>query len=184
MVKVTEMLRRWSDGDQEAFDLLAPVVYRELKRLAHARLRSGDERHTLNTTGLVHEAYMRLVDVDQVEWSDRGHFFAMASRTMRRILVEQARKRATVKRDRGARVDLEAVQLVGDAGYANRLLRLDDALDSLEAEHPRQAKVVELVCFGGLKQQDVGAALSISQPTVARDLQFARAWLARAWGAD
>ena len=184
MANVTAILRRWSDGDEDALDLLAPVVYKELKRLAQARLRSGDDRHTLNTTGLVHEAYMRLVDVDQLEWSDRGHFFAMASRTMRRILIEQARKRATLKRAGGARVELEAAQLVGGSDYAHRLIRLDEALERLEAEHPRPAKVVELLCFGGLKQREVGDAMGISQPTVARDLRFARAWLAREWGVE
>ena len=183
MASVTQMLQRWSGGDEAAFDQLAPIVYRQLKRMARSRLRREDAGMTLNTTGLVHEAYIKLVDLKQVEWNDRSHFFAMASRAMRRILIEQARKRSALKRDGGMRAGPDAVDLLVSEDKAEKLLELDDALEKFEEEHPRQSKVVEMLYFGGLTQQEVAAALDISQPTVARDLRFARAWLAREWTA-
>lgn len=179
MANVTEMLVRWSAGDEEAFDRLVPLVYRELKRLAHARIRQETPGQTLNTTGLVHEAYMKLVDVKRVQWNDRNHFLSMAARTMRRIMIEHARKRSAQRRHGGVRVDLAEEVLLVSEEQATTWLELDSALDGLEAEHPRQSKVLELLYFGGLTQTEVGAVLEVSQPTVARDLRFARAWLAR-----
>ena len=182
MANVTEMLLRWREGDQEALDELMPIVYDELKRLAHARLRREDTGLTLNTTGLVHEAYLKLVDVKRVQWKDHRHFLAMASRAMRRILIDQARRRAAAKRG-GDRVLAEAhvEELPISYQHATKLLQINEALESLSDEHPRQCKVVELLYFGGLTQEEVGNVLGISQPTVARDLRFARAWLSRAW---
>ncbi len=181
---VTQMLLRWSEGDQDAFDQLLPLVYDQLKKLAHARLRGERLDHTLNTTGLVHEAYLKLVDINQVQWKDRAHFLAMASRAMRRILVDYALRRKAHKRGGGAeKVDLEEEQLIPDA-YAETLLEIDDALKRLEATHPRQSQALELHYFGGLTQEEVGEVLGISQPTVLRDLRFARAWLADVWGVD
>ena len=125
---VTQMLLRWSEGDQEAFDQLLPLVYDQLKKLAHARLRGERLDHTLNTTGLVHEAYLKLVDINQVQWKDRAHFLAMASRAMRRILVDYALRRKAHKRGGGAeKVDLEEERLIPDA-YTETLLEIDDDL--------------------------------------------------------
>lgn len=180
MSNVTEMLISWGQGDEEAFDRLVPLVYSELKQLAHARLRAERDGHTLNTTGLVHEAYLRLVDIDRVQWSDGSHFFNMASRTMRRILVDHARKRARLKRSGGAPVQLDEEDLLVDAEHASIVLEIDKALKELERDHPRQCKAMELLYFGGLKQKEVATVLGVSQPTVARDIRFARAWLTSA----
>lgn len=178
---VTQMLLRWSDGDQQALDRLLPLVYDQLKRLAHARLRGEREGHTLNTTGLVHEAYLRLVDIERVEWTDRAHFLAMASRQMRRVLIDYARRRRAQKRGGDLeRAAFDEEGLIPD-DYADTLLELDDALQRFEQEHPRAARAVELHYFGGLTLEEAGVVLGISAPTVMRDLRFAQAWLARIW---
>ena len=181
MTDVTGLLLRWNEGEAEAFDDLFGEIYSELKEIAHARMRGEDPGHTLNTTGLVHEAYFKLVDIERIQWSDRSHFLAIASRTMRRILIDQARKRAALKRQGGQQVGIEVAELFVGDDQAETLLELDEALTRLEAVHPRQSKVVELLYFGGLNQEEAGAVLEISQPTVARDLRFARAWLAKEW---
>lgn len=178
-VDVTRLLQRWSGGDREAFDELMPVVYDHLKRVAHARLRGERPGHTLNTTALVHEAYLKLIDIERVEWTDRNHFWSMAARAMRRILVDYARMRSAHKRGgsmQKASVDLD--RLGSPAADPEQLLALDDALDRLDSEHPRSARAVELHYIVGLTQQEVGDILDISQPTVARDLRFARAYIA------
>jgi len=179
---VTQILLRWSGGDQEAFDRLLPLVYDQLKKLAHARLGGERAGHTLNTTALVHEAYLKLVDINRVQWKDRAHFLAMASRQMRRILVDYARKRQAQKRsgDR-QQIDWEENLLIPD-GYTETLLELDDALQQLETTWPRPCKAVELHYFGGLTLEETGEVLGVSAPTVMRDLRFAEAWLAREWG--
>lgn len=181
---VTQILLRWSKGDQEALDQLLPVLYEELKRLARGRLRGERPDHTLNATALVHEAYLKLIDINRVQWNDRVHFLAMASRQMRRILIDYAHRRNAQKRGGDQqRVDFEEELLIsGD--YADSLLEIDDALQRLEMEHPRQAQAVELHYFGGLTLEEVGAVLGVSAATVMRDLRFAQAWLARSWGAD
>ncbi len=179
---VTQILLRWSGGDQEALDRLLPLVYDQLKRLAHARLRGERADHTLNTTALVHEAYIKLVDINRVQWTDRAHFLAMASRQMRRILVDYARKRQAQKRsgDR-QQIEWEENLLIPD-GYTETLLELDEALQRLETTRPRPCKAVELHYFGGLTLEETGEVLGVSAPTVMRDLRFAEAWLAREWG--
>jgi RNA polymerase sigma factor (TIGR02999 family) len=179
---ITQLLSSWSGGDRDALDQVATAVYDELKRLAHDRLRGERPDHTLNTTGLVHEAYVRLVDVERVEWTDRNHFLSMASRMMRRVLVDQARRRNAAKRGGDGAVTLEDEHLLVTTEQAGTVLELDEAIRRLEEEHPRPAKALELHYFGGLTQQEVGEVLEVSQPTVARDLRFAVAWLARAWG--
>jgi len=179
---ITQLLLSWSGGDRSAFDKIATVVYGELKRLAHDRLRGERPDHTLNTTGLVHEAYVRLVDVERMEWSDRSHFLSVASRMMRRILVDHARRRNARKRGGHGAVTLEEEHLLVTTEQAATVLELDEAIGRLEEEHPRPARAVELHYFGGLTQHEVGEVLEVSQPTVARDLRFAVAWLARAWG--
>lgn len=179
---VTHMLLRWGEGDEQALDRLLPVLYDELRRLAHARLRGERAGHTLGTTGLVHEAYLRLVDVDQVQWKDRAHFLAMASRTMRRVLTDYARSRKAQKRGGGAPEEtLHEERLMPEAD-AMRLLEMDDALQRLEAAFPRKGKAMELRYFGGLTLEETAEVLGVSPPTVMRDVRFAEAWLARAWG--
>lgn len=177
------MLLQWSAGDQEAFDRLLPILYDQLKLLARAHLRGERTGHTLNATAIVHEAYLRLINADQVQWQDRAHFLAMASRTMRRVLVDYARGRNAAKRGGGAHaVELED-HLVADETVAS-LLELDDALSRLEASYPRQSRAVELHYFGGLTLEEAGAVLGVSPPTVMRDLRFAEAWLAREWSGE
>lgn len=179
---VTQMLLQWSEGDQDALDRLLPILYDRLKRLAHARMRHERADHTLNTTGLVHEAYLRLVDVDRVQWKDRTHFLAIASRVMRRVLINHARDRKAQKRGGGApHEELHEERLMPDA-KAEKLLELDDALQRLEAVYPRRGKAVELRYFGGLTLEEAAEVLDVSPPTVMRDVRFAEAWLARAWG--
>jgi len=175
---ITGILRRWSRGDREAVDELVPVVYSELKRLAHARLRMERQGRTLDTTGLVHEAYLRLVEIDEIDWNDRNHFWSMAARVMRRILVDTARKRNALKRGAGVNHrTTDGEWLAIPDTDLDRFLDLESALSRLEQAYPRAANVVELCFFAGLSQKEAGDALGISQPTVARDLRFARAWL-------
>lgn len=176
---VTTLLRQLSQGQRSALDHLMPVVYDELRRLAHGQLRNERPGHTLGTTGLVHEAYLRLVDVEQVRWQDRAHFRAMAARMMRRILIDYARARHREKRggdaivvplDEAADVPIER---------ADDWLDLDDALTRLEAESERQCRVVEYRCFAGMTVEETAEALGTSPATVKRDWVFARAWLNR-----
>ncbi|MDX1429822.1 MAG: sigma-70 family RNA polymerase sigma factor, partial [Rhodothermales bacterium] len=172
----------YTDGNGEALEKLLPLVYNNLKRMAHARLRDERFDHTLNTTGLVHEAYLKLVDVKQVRSPSRGHFFAMASKLMRRILVDYAVARKAQKRGGGAHKEqLDEQQLIPDE-HADTLLELDDALTRLAVLHPRPAEVVQHKYFAGLTSQEVAEAMGVSLRTVERDLRFARAWLAKEWG--
>ena len=181
---VTQLLLAYTDGDLEAFDRLLPLVYEPLKRLAHARLREERPDHTLNTTGLVHEAYLKLIDIKQVQYQSRGHFFAMASKVMRRILINYATMRKAQKRGAGAqRETLDEARLLPEA-YAETLLELDDLLERLEALHPRQAEVIQHHYFGGLTNEETAEALGVSLRTVERDLNFGRAWLSKQWRGD
>lgn len=158
-----------------------PLVYAQLKRLAHSRLQNERANHTLNTTGLVHEAYLRLADVRQMRWESRVHFMATASMMMRRILINYARDRKALKRGGGAsRQTLKEDVLIRE-DYAQALLDLDDSLRRLEAEHPRQGEVVQHRYFGGLTNEETAEVLGASLRTVERDLRFARAWLSREW---
>jgi RNA polymerase sigma factor (TIGR02999 family) len=181
---VTQMLRDWSDGDQEALDRLLPVLYDQLRRMAHARMRGERVGHTLNTTGLVHEAYLRLVDVNRIEWKDRSHFLAMASRTMRRVLMDHARNLKAQKRGAGMPKEELQEEFLMPAEDAEKLLELDDAMERLENDHPRRAQAVELRYFGGLTLEETAEVLGTSAPTVMRDVRFAEAWLAREWGGN
>ena len=175
---VTRLLRQMRGGDRQAFDELASLVYEQLRRVAHARLRTERSDHTLNTTALVHEAYLDLIDVDQAGWRDQAHFLAAASRVMRHILVDYARIRNAHKRGRGwVRVDLdEALQLSGE--YATAVEELHDALTRLEALSPRQSQLLEQRYFGGLKLEECAEVLGVSLSTVQKELRRARAWLA------
>ncbi|MDB4892857.1 MAG: polymerase, sigma-24 subunit, subfamily [Gemmatimonadetes bacterium] len=181
---ITLYLRKWRAGDSGARDALLSRVYDQLRRMARARLRGERPDHTLDTSGLVHEAYLRLADAGATDWQDRAHFFAVASTAMRRVLIDHAKQRQAEKRGGGlVRVDLDSVHL-GDAVVAatsdpDALLALDDALAKLELVHPRQAKALELRYFVGLTLEEAALVLSTSAPTVLRDLRYAQAWLAR-----
>lgn len=180
--RIPKLLHQWSEGDRSALDGLVPLLYEELRTLAHRRLRSERPDHTLNTTALVHEAYVRLADIDRMQWKDRGHFLAMASRTMRRVLVDYANARNAQKRGGGAeKVLLESVPLIS-AAYASAVLDLHEALTRLEATSSRTAAVIEHRYFGGLTIEETAAILDVSVATVKRDLALGRAWLARELG--
>lgn len=176
---VTRLLRDWSEGDGHAFDELLPLVYDELRRLASRALRGESAGHTLRTTALVHEAYVRLVGSD-VDWEGSRHFMRVAARAMRRVLVDHARARKSQKRGGGAPaipIDALAGILPGGEHRPDDVLELDEALERLIALEERKGRAVELHYFGGLSYEEVGEALEISTATVHRDLRMARAWL-------
>lgn len=175
----TRLLQAWGQGDQAAFEELIPLVHEELRRLAQRELRRERPGHSLQATALVNEAYLRLIDLNRIEWHDRAHFFAMAARMMRRILVDSARARGNQKRGGGApRVSLdEALQVSKTPGCD--LVALDDALKTLGAMDPRKAQVVEMRFFGGLTVEESAAALHVSVDTVMRDWRVAKVWLLR-----
>ena len=176
---MTTILRKVRAGESPA-DELFPIVYDELRKVASHHLRGERTDQTLQTTALVHEAYLRLVDADQVQWNDRAHFLALSSRMMRRILVDYANRRQAAKRGGGApHVSLEEGLLVPDE-QAEQLLALDEALQRFEAVSPRAATALSYCFFGGLTNEEAAAALGVSRATVERDLRFARAWLAQA----
>lgn len=176
---VTELLRSWARGDREALDRLVPLVHDQLHRLAHQSMRGERPGHTLQTTALVNEAYLRLVDTGSVQWQDRTHFFAIAATVMRRILVDFARARRAAKRQAillAAPIDVDRV-LVPEAQPDADVVALDDALQSLAGFDPRGARVVELRYFGGLTVDESAEVLGVSPKTVKRDWTAARAWL-------
>ena len=173
----TELLLAWGRGEQDAFDQLVPLVYDELRRVARGHMARERANHTLQASGLVHEAYVRLIELKQMRWQNRAHFFAMAARVMRRILVDNARARGNEKRGGGApRVTLEEALVVASGPGAD-LVALDDALTALEALHPRKSQVVELRYFAGLSLEETAEALGVSTDTVKRDWRFAKLWL-------
>jgi len=176
---VSHLLRAWSDGDQLALGELTPIVYAELRRLAHRYMRGERSNHSLQTTALINEAYMRLVDYTRMQWQNRAHFFAVSAQLMRRILVEHAR-RHNLKRGRGVHhVSLDEAVLVGvDPGVD--LVALDDALDTLARVDCRKVQVVEMRFFGGLTVEETAAVLKVSTVTVRRDWSSAKIWLYRA----
>ena len=175
--QVTGILLAWGQGDEAALDKLMPLAYGELKRLAHHYLKGERVGHVLQTTDLVNEAYLRLIDSRRVQWQNRAHFFAIAAQLMRRVLVDAARKRNFQKRGGGAlQVSLnEALPLGNQRGPD--LVALDDALQTLAEFDPRKSKVVELRFFGGLSVKETAEVLQVSQDTVMRDWSLARAWL-------
>jgi RNA polymerase sigma-70 factor, ECF subfamily len=187
---VTQILVAWGRGDEQALERLLPQVYRELRALAHRRMRAESSGvHTLQTTALVHEAYLRLVDGARVEWHDRVHFYAVCARVMRRILIDRARARRAGKRGAGAdRLALDDRDGAMPASQED-LLALNEALERLTRADPRKGSVVELRYFGGLSVEETAAALKTSVETVKRDWRTARTWLRRdlrlrAGGAD
>jgi RNA polymerase sigma factor (TIGR02999 family) len=177
---VTRLLNRLSDGHEAALDRLLPAVYNELRRIAHEELRGERDDVTIRTTALVHEAYMKLVDHADVDWQDRQHFFAVAARAMRQVLVEHARKRAAQKRGgAGPDLPLDKVTLPVETD-TERLLALDDALDTLAGQDERAVKVVECRFFSGYTIEETADVLGVSPSTVKRDWRGAKAWLNRA----
>lgn len=175
--EVTQLLVDWSNGSQAALEKLLPLVERELHRLAHHYMRRENPGHSLQTTALVHEAYLRLVDQRQVHWKNRGHFFALAAQLMRRILVDRARSRRYAKRGGGSpRVSFDETKMFSGERGAD-LIALDEALKRLTAIDERKGKVVEMRFFGGLSVEETAEALGISGVTVMREWKMARAWL-------
>jgi RNA polymerase sigma factor (TIGR02999 family) len=174
---VTDLLQAWSQGNEAALERLIPIVHLELRRLARRQMRRERDGHTLQTTALVNEVYVRLVDLSRVRWQDRTHFFAMSSRLMRRVLVDHARSRRYLKRGGGTvRVTLNP-ELALATGRGTDLVALDDALTELAKKDPRKSRVVELRFFGGLSVAETAETLGISEETVMRDWRMAKAWL-------
>jgi RNA polymerase sigma factor (TIGR02999 family) len=173
----TQLLRAWADGDSKALRDLTPRVYRELRRMAARLLQNERPGHNLQSAELVHEVYLRLVNARELEWRHRAHFFAVAATLMRRILLDQARRRAAIKRGgHAAPLDLEKTAEIAPA-QARELLALDDALNTLAEVDPRKARIVELRFFGGLSVKETAEVVKVSSDTVMRDWKLARAWL-------
>jgi RNA polymerase sigma factor (TIGR02999 family) len=177
--QVTGLLRKWRDGDASALDQLMPLIHDALHRLAHQHVNRERQGHTLQTTALVNEAYLRLVEQQGVDWQSRAHFFAASARVMRHVLVDYARQRASGKRGgQFNRITLDANVAVS-AERAAEIVALDDAMEALDKINPRGCKVVELRYFGGMNTKDAAEALEISETTVERDWRLAKAWLYR-----
>jgi RNA polymerase sigma factor (TIGR02999 family) len=175
--EVTRLLRAWSNGDEAALAELSPLVESELHRLAGSLLRRERRGHTLQTTALINEAYLRLIDGSAVEWQNRAHFYGIAAQLMRRVLVDHARRRRKLKRGGGAlRVSLAAAENDAQEPSAD-IIALDDALSSLSKFDPRKSQIVDLKFFGGLQEEAIAEVLKISLRTVQREWNLARAWL-------
>jgi len=181
--EITELLLAWSGGETSALDKLVPLVYAELRRLAHRYMRGEPQGHTLETSALVNEAYLRLVDSSRVHWRDRVHFLAVSAQLMRRVLVDFARARRSQRRGGdGQRVTLTAAANLPaqSVSRSTDLVQLDELLTTLAATEPRRAQVIEMRYFGGLSVQETAEALGVSDDTVMRDWRLARVWLLRA----
>ena len=177
---ITQRLRQWSDGSREALEELMPLVYDELRKQARRYLRRERQNHTLQTTALIHEAYLKLIDQRDVNWESRTHFFAIAASMMRRILVDHARTKHRAKRGgEGENLPLDEAMLVIGEEKSVDLIALDEALNRLEEFDEQQARIVELRYFSGLTLEETAAALKISRTTVANDWALAKAWLHR-----
>jgi RNA polymerase sigma factor (TIGR02999 family) len=187
--QITVLLRAWGNGDAQALDQLTPLVYDELHRLARRYMHNERAGNTLQTTALVNEAYLRLVDAAHLDWHDRVHFFAVSAQIMRRILVDAARARASAKRGGQAKrvthsgtLNLDELPDVS-SGRDRELVAIDDALNTLAEMDPRKARVIELRFFGGLSVEETAAVLKLSSQSVMRDWKLAKAWLTRELGA-
>ena len=186
---MTALLRAWGQGDTAALEQLAPIIYAELHRMARRYLRKERVGNSLQTTALLNEAYLRLVDVRETEWQDRTHFFAMSARLMRRILVDAARSRSAARRGGGKRADHSSVadlDAIPDLGSekGREAIALDDALSALEKIDPRKVQVIEMRFFAGLTAEETAAVLKISPNTVLRDWKLAKSWLLREMSAN
>ena len=178
--QISKLLRAWSEGDQSALNGLTPIVHDELRRLAHYYMERERPGNTLQTTALVNEAYMRLVDYRRMQWQDRAHFFAVAAQVMRRILVDHARSH-NLKRGAGIQhIALDEVAVVGDR--TADLVALDDAMDALARIDPRKVQIIEMRFFGGLSVEETAEVLKVSPATVRRDWSIAKLWLYRELG--
>jgi|SRR5262245_38441246 len=178
--EVTRLLMAWRNGDQEALELLTPLVYGELRRMAHRYMRRERPDHTLQTSALVNEAFLRLIDCRQIDWQNRAHFFGLAAQLMRQILIDHARSHARAKRGGALRqVSFEETAIVS-VGRAAELIALDDALAALAAFDLSKSRIVELRFFGGLSNEEVGEVMGMSLRTIEREWQKAKAWLRRA----
>ncbi len=178
--EITRLLSAWRGGDEGALEELVPLVYQELRRLAHRYMRHERPDHTLQTTALVNEAYLRLLDCQHVQWRDRAHFFALSARLMRRVLVDMARSRRYLKRSGGRqRVTLDDALLRSSAGSGEDVLAVDRALQSLAAVDSRKERLVELRFFGGLSVKGTAEVLQLSRKTVQREWKVAQLWLLR-----
>lgn len=179
--EISSLLRAWSDGDQTALTRLTPIVYKELRRLAHPYMQRERPGHILQTTALVNEAYMRLVDYRRMQWQDRAHFFAVAAQVMRRILVDHARS-LNIKRGAGVpHVTLDDLAVVS-ADRTGDLVALDDAMNALARLDPRKVQIIEMRFFGGLSVEETAEVLRVSPATVRRDWSIAKFWLYRELG--
>lgn len=177
-LNVTQLLKKWGDGNQEVLNELMPLVYEELRRQASRFLRKERSGHTLQTTALIHEAYLKLIDQKNVEWQNRAHFYAIASTAMRRILVDYARERHREKRGGAAEaLPLDEALQISAKEKSIDLVALDEALTRLAELDERQARIVELKYFSGLDNDETAAVLGVSNATVRRDWNFAKAWL-------
>lgn len=176
---ITELLRAWGNGDQSALEQLTPLVYEELHSLARRHMSRENEGHTLQATALIHEVYLRLVEFQSVRWQDRAHFYAVCSRLMRRILIDFARSRGSLKRGGNERKLTLEEGLIVSADVPAQLLDLEEALTKLAQNDPRKSNVVELRFFGGLTVKETAEVLKVSSDTVMRDWSMARAWLLR-----
>ena len=188
-VEITALIRAWGDGDRTALERLTPLIYDELRRVARRYIRNQRQGITLQPTALVHEAYLRLMDVKSAAWRDRAHFFAASAQIMRRILVDGARARASQKRGGGAAqmnhataVNLDEIPALFGSDRSAELLALDDALTRLAQMDGRKGKVIELRFFGGLSVEETADVLKVSPQTVMRDWRLAKAWLTRELG--
>lgn len=176
--EVTQLLRAWSDGDTDALDKLIPLVYQELHRLASRYMRKERRDHTLQTSALVNEAYLKLVDQKKVRWQNRAHFFGVAAQLMRRILVDHARTRASLKRGAGnTKLSLDEVAIV--ATEAQEFLALDNALQSLSEVDARKSRIVEMKIFGGLNMKEIAEIEKVSPDAIEHEWRKAKAWLYR-----
>lgn len=178
-VHVTELLLAWGRGDRSALDELMPLVHQELRRLARSQMRGERDNHTLQTTALVNEAFVRLIDLRRIQWQDRAHFLALSAQLMRRVLVDHARSRNSQKRGGGAAPIVLDDALVGAPERGADLVALDEALEDLARVDPRKSQVVELRFFGGLSVEETAEALRVSPETVMRDWRLAKVWLLR-----
>lgn len=177
---ITQLLRKWGEGDEVARDRLMPFLYEEMRRLARARMQQERPDHTLGATGLVHEAYLKLIDLSGVEWNDRAHLLSLCSRIMRHVLIDYARARKSERRGGGQQhVELDEERIIPD-DEIDGVLKMEEALSAFEAVHPRPARAVAHCYFVGLTNEEAATAMDISRATLERDLRFARAWLA-AW---
>lgn len=178
-MEVTELLHKIQSGDSDALGTLIPLVYEELKKLAASHLRREHEHRPMQTTELVHEAYLKLVPMSHPDYENRSHFYGIASRMMRQVLVDLARSRLAQKRGGGVEIVIAGLDAIPGTQVDDRLLALDQAISRLEREHPRKARLIEMRYFGGITAEESATALDVPVHTVRRELRFAEAWLKR-----